>query len=76
MPRLVPGHGPHAMELPEALQPEQRYLATIAADVRKPIKEGRTLQEATKNRPTLICWYDLACQEWAPIRRTLWLVSP
>ena len=47
-PRVVPGHGPHAMELPEALEPEQRYLATIAADVRKLIKEGKTLEEATK----------------------------
>ncbi len=25
--RVVPGHGPHAMELPGALEPEQRYLA-------------------------------------------------
>src|SRR4029453_4908899 len=47
-PRVVPGHGPHAMELPAALDPEQRYLADIAADVRKLIKEGKTLEEATK----------------------------
>lgn len=46
--RVVPGHGPHAMELPEALGPEQRYLATIAADVRKLIKDGKTLEDATK----------------------------
>ena len=46
--RVVPGHGPHAMQLPEALQPEQRYLSTIAADVRTLLKEGRTLEEATK----------------------------
>ena len=46
--RVVPGHGPHAMELPEALTPEQRYLATIAADVRKLIKDGKTLEDATK----------------------------
>jgi quinoprotein relay system zinc metallohydrolase 2 len=46
--RVVPGHGPHAMELPEALQPEQRYLAAIATDVRQLIKDGKTLEEATK----------------------------
>ncbi|HEY7644466.1 MAG TPA: quinoprotein relay system zinc metallohydrolase 2 [Hyphomicrobiales bacterium] len=46
--RVVPGHGPHAMELPEAFDPEQRYLATIVADVRKLIKEGKTLEDATK----------------------------
>jgi|SRR5680860_1344660 len=47
-PRVVPGHGPHAMALPEALQPEQRYLGTIVADVRKLIKDGKTLEDATR----------------------------
>ena len=46
--RVVPGHGPHAMELPEAFDPEQLYLATIVADVRKLIKEGKTLEDAIK----------------------------
>ncbi len=46
--RVVPGHGPASMELPKALEPEQKYLATIAADVRRLIKEGKTLSEATK----------------------------
>jgi quinoprotein relay system zinc metallohydrolase 2 len=46
--RVIPGHGPHAMAFPEALQPEQRYLATLAADVRQLIKEGKTLEDATK----------------------------
>jgi quinoprotein relay system zinc metallohydrolase 2 len=46
--RVIPGHGPHAMELPGALQPEQRYLASIATDVRRLIKEGKTLEDATK----------------------------
>ncbi|MBC8013702.1 MAG: MBL fold metallo-hydrolase, partial [Methyloceanibacter sp.] len=46
--RVVPGHGPHAMALPEALQPEQRYLAAIAGDVRKLIKDGKTLEDATR----------------------------
>ena len=46
--RVVPGHGPKTMELPQALQPEQRYLAAIADDVRRQIAEGKTLAEATK----------------------------
>jgi quinoprotein relay system zinc metallohydrolase 2 len=46
--RVIPGHGPHAMQLPEALEPEQRYLAAIAGDVRRLIKEGKTLEDATK----------------------------
>jgi quinoprotein relay system zinc metallohydrolase 2 len=46
--RVVPGHGPHAMAMPEGLPPEQRYLAAIAADVRQLIKEGKTLEDATK----------------------------
>ncbi len=46
--RVVPGHGPHAMELPGALAPEQLYLATIAEDVRRLIEEGKTLEDATK----------------------------
>jgi glyoxylase-like metal-dependent hydrolase (beta-lactamase superfamily II) len=46
--RVVPGHGPKAMELPGALESEQRYLATIANDVRRLIKEGKTLEDATK----------------------------
>ncbi|HXG78798.1 MAG TPA: quinoprotein relay system zinc metallohydrolase 2 [Methyloceanibacter sp.] len=46
--RVIPGHGPHAMELPEALKPEQRYLAAIAEDVRRLIKEGKTLEDATR----------------------------
>lgn len=46
--RVIPGHGPHAMELPAALEPEQRYLAAIAGDVRRLIKEGKTLEDAVK----------------------------
>ncbi len=47
--RVVPGHGPKTMELPEALEPEQRYLSAIADDVRRQIAEGKTLQQATKS---------------------------
>jgi len=46
--RVVPGHGPHVMELSEGLAPERRYLATVAADVRRLIAEGKTLEDATK----------------------------
>ena len=46
--RVVPGHGPHAMTLPDAFDPEQRYLASIATDVRRMIAEGKTLEDATK----------------------------
>jgi quinoprotein relay system zinc metallohydrolase 2 len=46
--RVVPGHGPHAMALPQALEPERRYLAAIANDVRRLIKDGKTLEDATK----------------------------
>jgi quinoprotein relay system zinc metallohydrolase 2 len=45
---VVPGHGPKAMQFPEALHPEQRYLAAIATDVRRLIKEGKTIEEAAK----------------------------
>ena len=46
--RVVPGHGPRSMELPRALEPEKRYLAAIANDVRRLIKEGKTLEDATQ----------------------------
>ena len=46
--QVVPGHGPHAMQPPAAFDPEQSYLAAIVADVRKLIKEGKTLEDATK----------------------------
>jgi glyoxylase-like metal-dependent hydrolase (beta-lactamase superfamily II) len=46
--RVVPGHGPPSMAWPEALEAQQRYLATVAQDVRRQIAEGKTLSEATK----------------------------
>jgi quinoprotein relay system zinc metallohydrolase 2 len=46
--RVVPGHGPHTMALPEAILPEQRYLAAIATDVRKLINDGKSLEDAIK----------------------------
>jgi len=47
--RVVPGHGPAAMAWPAAMTAEQRYLGTIADEVRAMIKEGRTLSEAMKS---------------------------
>jgi quinoprotein relay system zinc metallohydrolase 2 len=46
--RVVPGHGPQVMELPAAIEPERRYLQAIADDVRKLIKEGKTIEDAVK----------------------------
>ena len=46
--RVVPGHGPHAMQLPAAMLPEQQYWSIVASDVRKLIKDGKDLIEATK----------------------------
>ena len=38
--RAVPGHGPKTMTWPDAIDPEQRYLETLARDVRAMIKDG------------------------------------
>ena len=46
--RVVPGHGPHAMQLPGAIIPEKQYWSVVASDVRKFIKDGKDLMEATK----------------------------
>ncbi len=44
----VPGHGPASLPWPAALAAEQRYLNTIADDVRTMIKQGKTLAEAAQ----------------------------
>lgn len=44
--RAVPGHGPQQMAWPDAIQPVQRYLTVLASDVRRMIKEGKTLEVA------------------------------
>lgn len=46
--RVVPGHGPASMSWPDSLDPMERYLRSIADDVRAMIKENKTLSEATK----------------------------
>ena len=44
--RVVPGHGPAAAPLPEALAPERRYLEAVAADVRERIMAGESIAQA------------------------------
>jgi quinoprotein relay system zinc metallohydrolase 2 len=46
--RVVPGHGPASMPWPQALEPMDHYLETIAADVRADIKAGRSLADAAR----------------------------
>ncbi|WP_045836316.1 quinoprotein relay system zinc metallohydrolase 2 [Hyphomicrobium sp. 99] len=44
--RAVPGHGPKTMPWPDAIAPVERYLKVLASDVRKMIKDGKTIEEA------------------------------
>ncbi len=44
--RVVPGHGPPSMPWPAAFSDIQRYLTTLASDVRALIKDGKTLNQA------------------------------
>jgi quinoprotein relay system zinc metallohydrolase 2 len=46
--RVVPGHGPAALAWSDAAVPLQRYLTTVANDVRSMIKQGKTLTDATE----------------------------
>jgi len=45
--RVVPGHGPHAMDWPDAAKPIRHYLEVITGEIRTMIKDDRTLSEAT-----------------------------
>lgn len=44
--RVVPGHGPASLPWPAAARPMVGYLDGLAADVRRMVAEGRTIQEA------------------------------
>ncbi|MDQ4060443.1 MAG: quinoprotein relay system zinc metallohydrolase 2, partial [Pseudomonadota bacterium] len=44
--RVVPGHGPTSAPWPQALEPQERYLSRLRADVRRLLDEGRTMGEA------------------------------
>ncbi len=45
--RVVPGHGPTSLAWPAGGDPLRRYLNAVATDVRRLIKEGRTMEVAT-----------------------------
>jgi quinoprotein relay system zinc metallohydrolase 2 len=44
--RVVPGHGPASVSWPGAMEPQMRYLARLEAEVRRLLREGRTMAEA------------------------------
>jgi quinoprotein relay system zinc metallohydrolase 2 len=44
--RAVPGHGPVSVQWPEAVEPERRYLETVARDTRAAIKAGISIADA------------------------------
>jgi quinoprotein relay system zinc metallohydrolase 2 len=46
--RAVPGHGPASVPWPDAAADEERYLQTLAADVRAVLKRGGDIEEAMK----------------------------
>jgi quinoprotein relay system zinc metallohydrolase 2 len=43
---VVPGHGPPGRDWPAALAPQRRYLEQLQTDVKRALKEGRTMSEA------------------------------
>ncbi len=44
--RVVPGHGPATLTWPEGAAATRRYLAVLAADIRRLIRAGATMSEA------------------------------
>lgn len=44
--RVVPGHGAVAGQWPQALEPQQRYLATLATEIRQALAQRSTIQQA------------------------------
>jgi glyoxylase-like metal-dependent hydrolase (beta-lactamase superfamily II) len=46
--RVVPGHGPASMPWPDAMAAQQRYLETIAGEIRRFIADGKTLADAAR----------------------------
>ena len=45
---VIPGHGPIVRDWPESLQPEKRYLQSLASNVRHKIKQGVYMEDALK----------------------------
>ncbi|MEO1206018.1 MAG: quinoprotein relay system zinc metallohydrolase 2 [Pseudomonadota bacterium] len=46
---IVPGHGPAALALDDALTPMNTYLSAVISGVRAAIENGQTLREAVEN---------------------------
>ena len=46
---VIPGHGPATAPWPSAIEPQERYLAKVAAGVRKALKDKQTIQEAIES---------------------------
>ncbi len=42
----MPCHGPKTMPWPDAIESVERYLTVLATDVRKLLKEGKTIEDA------------------------------
>lgn len=49
--RVVPGHGPASAPWPDALDPQRRYLRSLAAGVRREVSAGSGLAEAVEALP-------------------------
>lgn len=47
--RAVPGHGPVVTDWPAAVEPEFRYLRLLQTEIRKAIKERRTMEQAMES---------------------------
>ena len=46
--RVVPGHGPASAPWPQAIEPQTRYLETLAADLRADIAKGLPMAKAAQ----------------------------
>lgn len=47
--KAVPGHGPVVTEWPSALAPEERYLRMLQEEVRRAIKDHKTIEQAMES---------------------------
>ena len=57
--RVVPGHGPVSVALPQAILPQEKYLSRLATDLRELIAQGGSLADAghaAVNTPDQSIW--------------------